>query len=74
MKQLLFILMTVAFFATAQAKKVKVTIDGTVSPSQTTLYLIVNEDTAQALRVPIQDAQFSVTVTVDRDAFIRLND
>ena len=74
MKQLLCVLMVIAFVATAQAKNVKVTIDGTVSPSQTTLYLIVNEDTAHAQRVPINDAQFSVTVTVDRNAFIRLHD
>lgn len=59
---------------TAYAKKVKVTIDGQVSPSQTKLYLIVNEDTANAVRVPITDAQFSITVKVDKDAFIRLHD
>lgn len=74
MKQLLCILIAFAFVATAQARQVKVTIDGTVSPSQTTLYLIVNEDTAHAQRVPINNARFSVTVTVDRNAFIRLHD
>ena len=56
------------------AKKVKLTIDGTVSPSQTTLYLIVNEDTANAQVVPVNDARFSVDIKVDRDAFIRLHD
>ena len=56
------------------AKKVTVTIDGTLSPSQTSLYLIINEDTAHAQRVPIQDAHFSVTVEVDRNDFIRLHD
>ncbi len=59
---------------TGQAKKVKVTIDGTVSPTQTTLYLIINEDTAHAQLLPIRDAHFSTTVKVDRDAFIRLHD
>lgn len=59
---------------TASAKKVKVTIDGTVSPSQTRLFLIINEDTANAMRVPIQDGRFSVTVKVEKDAFIRLSD
>lgn len=74
MKRLLSLLMAVAFVAAVQAKKVKVTIDGTLSPTQTTLYLIINEDTAHAQRVPINDARFSVTVKVDRNAFIRLHD
>ncbi|MBR5654881.1 MAG: hypothetical protein IKX22_12485 [Prevotella sp.] len=56
------------------AKKVTVTIDGTVSPSQTTLYLIINEDIANAQLIPIQDAHFSITVEVEKDAFIRLHD
>ncbi len=56
------------------AKKVRLTIDGTTSPSQTTLYLIVNEDTAHAIRVPIVDAKFSVQVKVDANAIIRLHD
>ncbi len=75
MKRILFLL--AAFFLLALpscAKKVTVTIDGTLSPTQTSLYLIVNEDTAHAQRVQIQDARFSVTVTVDRNAFIRLHD
>jgi len=74
MKQLLFVLAAVMLAATTQAKKVKVTIDGTVSPSQTKLYLIINEDTANAQLLPIKDAKFSVTIKVDRDAFIRLHD
>ena len=56
------------------AKKVKLTIDGTTSPSQTTLYLIINKDTANAQRVPVNDANFSVTVEVDMNDFIRLQD
>ena len=74
MKRLLSVLMAVAFVTAVYAKKVKVTIDGTLSPTQTTLYLIVNEDTAHAQRVPINDARFSVTIKVDRNAFIRLHD
>lgn len=58
----------------ASAKRVKITIDGTVSPTQTVLYLIVNEDTANARLLPIQDAHFSTTIKVDADAFIRLYD
>ncbi len=58
----------------SSAKKVKVTIDGTVLPTQTRLYLIVNEDTANAQLVPIHNAKFSVTIKVERDAFIRLHD
>ena len=74
MKRLLFFLAALAMVSTGCAKKVKVTIDGTVSPTQTTLFLIINEDTAHAQRLPIKDAKFSVTVTVDRDAFIRIHD
>lgn len=75
MKRLLFLLTAFLLLALPScAKKVTVTIDGTLSPTQTTLYLIINEDTAHAQRVPIQDAHFSVTVKVDRDAFIRLHD
>lgn len=74
MRRLLFFLAALSMVSTGCAKKVKVTIDGTVSPTQTTLYLIINEDTANAQRLPIKDARFSVTVTVDRDAFIRLHD
>ncbi len=58
----------------ACAKKVKLTIDGTTSPSQTTLYLIINNDTANAQRVPVNDKKFSVTVKVDKNDFIRLQD
>ena len=74
MKQLLFVLTAILLATTVQAKKVKVTIDGMVSPSQTRLYLIINEDTANAQLIPIKDAKFSVTIKVDRDAFIRLHD
>ena len=74
MKKLLSMLLAASFFTACQAKKVKVTIDGTLSPALSTLYLIVNEDTAHAQSVPINDAQFSVTLTVDRNSFIRLHD
>ena len=74
MKKILFVLAAILLATTAQAKKVKVTIDGRVSPSQTKLYLIINEDTANAQLLPIKDAKFSVTVKVDRDAFVRLHD
>ena len=74
MKKILFVLAAILLATTVQAKKVKVTIDGRVSPSQTKLYLIINEDTANAQLLPIKDAKFSVTVKVDRDAFIRLHD
>ena len=74
MKQLLCVLITIAFVACAQARKVKVTIDGTMVSSDTRIYLIVNEDTANAQILPIDNHQFSVTVTVDRNAFIRLHD
>ena len=57
MKRLLFLLTAFLLLALPScAKKVTVTIDGTLSPTQTTLYLIINEDTAHAQRVPIQDA------------------
>ncbi|MBO4452235.1 MAG: hypothetical protein J5770_07460 [Bacteroidaceae bacterium] len=74
MKRLLFILIATLSVVTLQAKKVKVTIDGTTWPSQTKLYLIINEDTANAQLLPIKDGKFSVTLKVDRDAFIRLHD
>lgn len=74
MKRLVCILMAVAVVAAVQAKKVKVTIDGTVLPTQTRLYLIINEDTAKAQLIPIKDAKFSVTVKVDDNAFICLQD
>ena len=74
MKRFLLFLTAIVTAVTGQAKKVKVTIDGTVSPSQTIVYLIINEDTAHAQLLPITDGHFSTTVKVDRDAFIRLND
>lgn len=74
--KLFFALLVVGAFCTlnVSAKKVKLTIDGTVSPSQTMLYLIVNEDKENAMLVPIQDAKFSVTLKVESNAFIRLSD
>ena len=39
---------------TLTAKKVELTIDGTVSPGQTTLYLIINEDIEHARLLPVQ--------------------
>ena len=74
MKHLVLFLIALATIATVQAKKVKVTIDGTVSPTQSKVYLIVNEDTAHAQLLPIKDGKFSTTVEVERDAFIRLHD
>ena len=75
MKRIILLLSIVTLCAaTACAKKVKVTIDGRTSPSQTELYLIINEDTANAVRVPIEDEHFSITVKVDKNAFIRLHD
>ena len=56
------------------AKKVKLTIDGTTSTSQTTLFLIINNDTANAQCVPVNDRKFSVAVKVDENDFIRLQD
>ena len=73
MKHLLFVLTALMFVVTAQAKKQKVTIDGTVTNGQTWLYLIVNEDTANAQRITVIDGQFSVKVKVECDAFIRLD-
>ena len=70
----MFLLFAVVTVTTACSKKVKVTIDGTVSPTQTKVYLIINEDTANAKLLPITDCKFSTTVQVDRDAFIRLHD
>ena len=56
------------------AKKIKVTIDGKTYPNQSRLYMIVNEDTANAQLIPIQNGQFSVTLKVDNNAFIRLHE
>ncbi|MBR4921114.1 MAG: hypothetical protein IKZ62_07355 [Prevotella sp.] len=75
MKHRMILLSTLmVIFLSACAKKVKLTIDGTLSPTQTTLYLIINEDTANAQRIPINDAKFSVTIEVDKNDFIRLHD
>lgn len=67
-------LMAATLVTVCQAKKVKVTIDGTVPTTLSTLYLIINEDKDNAQLVPISDGKFSVTVKVDRDAFIRLDE
>ena len=72
MKRLLFIMTAVALAAVAQGKKMKVTIDGTLSPGVEKMYFIINEDTANAQLLDIQDGKFSVTVKVDHNAFIRL--
>lgn len=75
MKRQFFILSALFMVVlTSCAKKVNVTIDGTVSPTQKTLYLIINEDTANAKLLPIEDAKFSVTVKVDVNDIIRLHD
>lgn len=75
MKRIIILFSALFFVAIAvSAKKVKVTIDGTVYSSETRLYLIINEDTAHAQLIPIVDDHFSVTVKVDRDAFIRIHD
>lgn len=74
MKRFIILFFAVAAVTIGSAKKIKVTIDGTVSPSQTKLYLIINEDTANAKLLPITDGKFSTKVQVERDAFIRLHD
>ena len=74
MKRLIILFFAVAAITTGYAKKVKLTIDGTVSPSQTKLYLIINEDTANAQLLPIVDGKFSTKLKVESNAFIRLND
>lgn len=56
------------------AKKVKLTIDGSIPTYMTQLYLIINEDTANAQLIPINNSKFSVTVTVDKNDFIRLHE
>ena len=75
MKQRMILLATLlVVFLSASAKKLKVTIDGTASPSQQTLYLIVNEDTAKAVVVPVNEGKFTVTIKVNEDDFIRLSE
>ena len=66
MKKLLSMLMAAAFFTPCSAKKVKLTIDGTLSPGQTSLYLIINEDIANAQRLPINDAKLVLNQRCDR--------
>ena len=70
MKRSLFIMIVLAFMTAAQGKKV--TIEGTSSSER--IYLIINEDTEHALLLDIQDGKFSVTVNVNRNAFIRLQE
>ena len=70
MKRSLFIMTAFAFLTAAQGKKV--TIDGTSSSER--MYLIINEDTEHAQLLDIQDGKFSVTVNVDRNTFIRLQE
>lgn len=75
MKQRMILLATLlVVFLSASAKKLKVTIDGTASPSQQTLYLIVNEDTAKAQLISVNEGKFTVTVKVNEDDFIRLSE
>lgn len=56
------------------AKKVTVTIEGTTDSYETSLYLIVNEDTTNAQIILIDNGHFSVTVTVEQNSFIRIHD
>ncbi|MBR7049757.1 MAG: hypothetical protein IKI16_07905, partial [Prevotella sp.] len=73
MKQRMILLSALlVVFLSASAKKLKVTIDGTARPSQESIYLIVNEDTATALLVPVNEGKFKVTVKVNEDDYIRL--
>ena len=73
MKQrMMFISALLVVFLSASAKKLKVTINGTASPSLESIYLIVNEDTATAQLVPVIDGKFKVTVKVTEDDYIRL--
>lgn len=70
MKRSFFIMTALALMTAAQGKKV--TIEGTSSSER--MYLIVNEDTEHAQLLDIQDGKFSVTVNVDRNTFIRLQE
>ena len=75
MKRTFYIFSALVLLAvTACAKKVKLTIDGTVYPTQSSLYLVINEDIENAQMLPIKDGQFSTTIKVDRDAFVRIHD
>lgn len=69
-----FLLMSLVLLAlSGNAKKVKVTIDGTVYRGQSELYLIVNEDIANAQLIPIENSRFSTTIEVEKNSFIRLH-
>lgn len=73
-KKILFTLLLFIGVAGVSAKKVKLTIDGTAYSSSCRLYLIVNEDTANAQLLNVQDGKFSVTLKVESDAFVRIHD
>lgn len=75
MKRILYFLSALLLgSATASAKKVKLTIDGTTTPSEYPLYLIINEDTLGARQISREEGKFSITLTVERDAFIRIQE
>ena len=74
MKRAFIIAAMMLTMITASAKKVTVTIDGTVYRTQEKIYLIVDEDTANAVVVPVQNGQFTVTTTVDANSIIRLHE
>ena len=75
MRRIIYFLSALILVAvTACAKKVRLTIDGTTYPTQTSLYLIINEDIENAQELPITDGRFSVNVEVERDAFVRIHD
>ena len=73
-RAIIFIAAMMLTMITASAKKVTVTIDGTVYRTQEKIYLIVDEDTANAVVVPVQNGQFTVTTTVDANSIIRLHE
>lgn len=56
------------------AKKVSVTIEGTVPHYVSKIYLIVNEDTANARLLPIENGKVAAKVKVDAKAFIRISE
>ncbi len=58
---------------TACAKAIDVTIEGTHYDYVEEVYLIVNEDTAHAQRVPLKDGHFKTTIRVNRNDFIRIS-
>ena len=74
MRKIFTVLLMLLAVSQLHAKNVKVTIDGTMASYVSKLYFIVNEDTANAQLIPLQDRQFAVTVKVDSKAFIRLSE